>query len=59
MRRLALVHAKDGNTEAANQVLDTLVTTFENKAVPAPVQAAIAAQADTVEQIAEQTESPT
>ncbi|GLF99598.1 hypothetical protein [Streptomyces yaizuensis] len=55
MRRLALVHAKDGDTEAANQVLDTLVTTFENKGVPAPVQATVTAQADAVrEQIAEQ-----
>ncbi|GAA2258570.1 hypothetical protein GCM10010232_56220 [Streptomyces amakusaensis] len=38
MRRLALVHVKDGNTQAANQVLDTLVTTFEHKNVPAPAQ---------------------
>ncbi|MEW1547826.1 hypothetical protein [Streptomyces tsukubensis] len=56
MRRLALVHAKDGNTQAANEVLDALVTTFENKNLPVPVQQTITAQADAVrEQIAEQT----
>ncbi|MFF3492434.1 hypothetical protein ACFYWS_13895 [Streptomyces sp. NPDC002795] len=46
MRRLARVHAKDGNLVEADAVLDKMVTTFRGKGLPAPVQKTIKAQAD-------------
>ncbi|WP_371524895.1 hypothetical protein OG302_01145 [Streptomyces sp. NBC_01283] len=46
MRRLAKVHAKDGNLLEADAVLDKMVTTFRGKGLPAPVQKTIQAQAE-------------
>ncbi|MCX5536553.1 hypothetical protein OG785_39080 [Streptomyces sp. NBC_00006] len=46
MRRLAKVHAKDGNLLEADAVLDKMVATFRGKGLPAPVQKTIKAQAD-------------
>ncbi|MFH8491259.1 hypothetical protein [Streptomyces longisporoflavus] len=46
MRRLAKVHAKDGNLAEADAVLDKMVTTFRGKHLPAPVQKTIQAQAE-------------
>ncbi|MFI9176322.1 hypothetical protein [Streptomyces lincolnensis] len=46
MRRLAKVHAKDGNLAEADAVLDKMVSTFRGKGLPAPVQKTIQAQAE-------------
>ncbi|MFG2646788.1 hypothetical protein [Streptomyces sp. NPDC048436] len=46
MRRLARVHAKDGNLVEADAVLDRMVATFRGKGLPAPVQKTIQAQAE-------------
>ncbi|MFJ9041073.1 hypothetical protein ACIRF8_31445 [Streptomyces sp. NPDC102406] len=45
MRRLARVHAKDGNLTEADAVLDKMVRTFQGKGLPASVQKTIQAQA--------------
>ncbi|MGW7079828.1 reprolysin-like metallopeptidase [Streptomyces sp. NPDC054866] len=46
MRRLAKVHAKDGNLAEADAVLNKMVATFRGKHLPAPVQKTIQAQAE-------------
>ncbi|MGW6318068.1 hypothetical protein [Streptomyces sp. NPDC055099] len=46
MRRLARVHAKDGNLVEADAVLNKMVDTFRGKGLPAPVQKTIKAQAE-------------
>ncbi|GAA1931616.1 hypothetical protein GCM10009837_66690 [Streptomyces durmitorensis] len=46
MRRLATVHAKDGNLTEADAVLNKMVTTFRGKHLPAAVQKTIQAQAE-------------
>ncbi|MFI0243131.1 hypothetical protein [Streptomyces sp. NPDC016845] len=46
MRRLATVHAKDGNLTEADAVLDKMVSTFRGKHLPAAVQKTIQAQAE-------------
>ena len=46
MRRLARVHAKDGNLLEADAVLDKMVATFRGKGLPAAVQKTIQAQAE-------------
>ncbi|WP_221360371.1 hypothetical protein [Streptomyces beigongshangae] len=46
MRRLARVHAKDGNLPEADAVLDRMVATFKGKGLPAAVQRTIRAQAE-------------
>ncbi|MFJ4767514.1 hypothetical protein ACIP88_00130 [Streptomyces uncialis] len=48
MRRLARVHAKAGDLERAETVLDDLVTHFQDQGVPGPVQAEIQRQAEEV-----------
>ncbi|WP_419993916.1 reprolysin-like metallopeptidase [Streptomyces boninensis] len=45
MRRLARVHAKDGNLVEADAVLEKMVATFRDKGLPKPVLATISAQA--------------
>lgn len=46
MRRLARVHAKDGNLLEADAVLNKMIDTFRGKGLPAPVQKTIRAQAE-------------
>lgn len=46
MRRLARVHAKDGNLQEADAVINKTVDTFRGKGLPAAVQKTIQAQAD-------------
>ncbi|MEU6000991.1 hypothetical protein ABZ837_24565 [Streptomyces sp. NPDC047197] len=46
MRRLARVHAKDGNLPEADAVLNKMVATFKGKGLPAAVQKTIQAQAE-------------
>jgi hypothetical protein len=46
MRRLARVHAKDGNLVEADAVLDRMVTTFRGKHLAKPVLATIKSQAE-------------
>ncbi|GAA3017125.1 hypothetical protein [Streptosporangium longisporum] len=47
MRRLARAHARAGDLEQADTVLDQLVETFRDKDVPEPVLATIVEQAET------------
>jgi hypothetical protein len=47
MRRLAVVHAKAGDTTAADATLTRMVDHFRDRHVPAAVLATIQAQADT------------
>ncbi|MEV1004829.1 hypothetical protein [Nonomuraea sp. NPDC050202] len=47
MRRLARAHARAGDLDQADAVLDQLVEAFRDKNVPAPVLATIAEQAET------------
>lgn len=46
MRRLAGVHAKDGNLVEADAVLNKMVATFRDKGLPTAVQKTIQAQAE-------------